>query len=191
MINQLHLERLTTSMLPRNTYCSNSSANVGMGTCVVNTWLTRRIVQPHNCTLFYLRNKHPDLPVCLPEKIVRNYKNIINLAFNNGTQCIPTCFRREIKLVMHEMPSLNSSTTSDDDSAFHLEFAYDALQETMFEEVVTTTVPGFVAQIGGQFGLFLGISIFTIAHLVLLLILGFGHFSKYCFESQIFERYRP
>lgn len=167
-------------MLPTNPHCSNSSSAIGVGTCVVNSWLESRVVRPLNCTLFYMQNKYPDLPVCAPEKIIRTYNNVINQAVDNETRCLPACFRRETNI---NMQSVDNSFTSkvDSDYTFYLEFAFDNLQETLFEEVVTTTVPGFIAEISGQFGLFLGISIFAIAHLVLLLALCFSYLLQLCF----------
>ncbi|KAE9546852.1 hypothetical protein FO519_009936 [Halicephalobus sp. NKZ332] len=182
-LNQLHLERRITSMLPDNPHCSNSSSAIGVGTCMVNTWLDRRIVNPLNCTVFYLRNKHPELPVCSPKEIVKNYNNMINLAFSNGTQCLPACFRRETKLVMQETKVVTYLLEDASQNVFHLEFAFDALQETMFQEVTTTTVPGFIAEISGQFGLFLGICIFSMAHFVLLIGLGISYFWESCFRK--------
>lgn len=83
--NQLRLARQIISMLPNSPYCSNSTEAIGRGTCLVNSWLKSRIVNPLNCTLFYFQHKFPNLPVCRPEAIVKTYKNVIDLAFNDDT----------------------------------------------------------------------------------------------------------
>ena len=57
------------------------------------------------------------------------------------------------------------------DSVFQLEFAYDALQEEMFQEVVTTTVAGFISEFGGQLGLFVGISATSCVQVLLYTVL--------------------
>ncbi|KAE9547322.1 hypothetical protein FO519_009467 [Halicephalobus sp. NKZ332] len=175
-VNQLHLELQTTSMLPSNPHCSNSTSAIGVGTCVVDTWLKTRVVEPLNCTLFYFQDKYPNLPVCLPDEVVRTYDNVVNQAVENGTRCLPACFRRETELTMLVTKSGKSDVNITGEYAFYLEFAYDDLQETMFQEIVTTTVPGFIAEVGGGFGLFLGISAFTMAHLILLMGLCIFYF---------------
>lgn len=170
-------------MLPNSPHCSNSSSAIGVGTCVVNTWLESRVVNPLNCTLFYLQNKYPNLTICSPEQIIRTYDNVINIAVDNGTRCLPACFRRETHIDMQMAQSITSITGSPEDYTFYLEFAFDNLQETIFQEVITTTVPGLIAEISGQFGLFLGISIFTMAHLGLLVLLAFNYLLRLCFKK--------
>lgn len=44
---------------------------------------------------------------------------------------------------------------------FHVSASFEDLQVDHYEEQLTITLPGFIAQIGGQLGLFLGISVIT------------------------------
>lgn len=53
-----------------------------------------------------------------------------------------------------------------------------------YEEVRTTTFPGFVSQIGGQLSLFLGISIVTVAQFAVHAIFAFYRYFKLkCLQS--------
>jgi len=53
-------------------------------------------------------------------------------------------------------------------SLFHVSASFEDLQVDHYEEKLTITLPGFIAQIGGQLGLFLGISVITMLQVVLV-----------------------
>nr|CAD2209246.1 unnamed protein product [Meloidogyne enterolobii] len=56
---------------------------------------------------------------------------------------------------------------------FHLEASYENLQEEVYEEKLTTTLPGFISQIGGQFSFFLGMSLISLLQFFLIPIINF------------------
>uniref|UniRef100_A0AC34RMW9 Uncharacterized protein n=1 Tax=Panagrolaimus sp. JU765 TaxID=591449 RepID=A0AC34RMW9_9BILA len=182
-MNQLHFNRRVISMLPTNPSCSNDTKAQGVGTCFVSKWLERKIVQPLNCTLFYLSSKHPHLPICEPEKIVSSYKNVVNLAFDNNTRCLPACFRRDATMQM-QITSLSYKFVQNlSDPVYQLEFAYDALQEEMFTEIITTTLPSFIAELSGQSGLVMGITMTTFGDFILWIIFICKKFSLYLWKE--------
>ncbi|CAJ0938435.1 unnamed protein product, partial [Mesorhabditis belari] len=140
--------------------------------CVIRRWLEANIIIPFNCTLSYLKgvSKLPkDLQVCDPSLIVANYINNIQLVWTNGSvteECIPGCKRWDYTVSLQQNPNIDAF----DGYAFNLETSYNDLQYEYVKESYTTSVPGFMSQIGGQFGFFLGLSIITFLQMTIYFI---------------------
>ncbi|KAJ1364200.1 hypothetical protein KIN20_024231 [Parelaphostrongylus tenuis] len=137
--------------------------------CVIRKWLLSNIIYPFNCTLSYLEhidNLPPTTGVCAPEVIVENYYNNIQLVWNSVAvkeECIPGCHRWDYKTALQQTQTLSPFS----DYTFNLEVSFNELQYEYLREVYTTSVPGFMSQIGGQFGFFLGLSIITLLQMIL------------------------
>uniref|UniRef100_A0A915DD72 Uncharacterized protein n=1 Tax=Ditylenchus dipsaci TaxID=166011 RepID=A0A915DD72_9BILA len=70
-------------LLPWNNDCSMSPEFRGKA-CYVRKWLRTKVIEPLNCTVFYLKDKIPGYSVCDPEVIVRNYKTVTNTSLSNA-----------------------------------------------------------------------------------------------------------
>ncbi|KAI1733335.1 amiloride-sensitive sodium channel domain-containing protein [Ditylenchus destructor] len=165
---RLRFRKRRIKMLPPNPHCTTDYNNKGRGYCLVESWLRSRIIEPLNCTVFYMAHKHPEMPVCDPETVVRNYGLVDQadklFAYNKKYtpmkyRCLPACKRDhiDIKLYFSEKrrPGMHNAL-------FQLEASYENLQVEYYEERETTTLRGFISQIGGQMSLFLGISIVSV-----------------------------
>ncbi|KAK0399198.1 hypothetical protein QR680_002935 [Steinernema hermaphroditum] len=165
--NRMRFRLRETKMLPGREGCVQRERGVGRATCFVENW-HKKVVQRFKCALFYLRSKTPNYPVCDPFTIAENYRVLVNFSTEPIT-CLPSCIRYD-----HTVDVFSSelaTTREADRSVFHLEASYTDLQYELIEEVLTTTLPGFVSQIGGQFGLFLGISLMSLVQFGQTLIL--------------------
>ncbi|VDP09092.1 unnamed protein product [Heligmosomoides polygyrus] len=137
--------------------------------CVIRKWLLSNIVYPFNCTLSYLTDigsLPPTTGVCRPDVIADNYYNNIQLVWNSATvneECIPGCHRWDYQTALQQSQTLVPFA----DYTFNLEASFNDLQYEYVKEVYTTSVPGFMSQIGGQFGFFLGLSIITLLQMIL------------------------
>ncbi|VDO27855.1 unnamed protein product [Haemonchus placei] len=137
--------------------------------CVIRKWLLSNIVYPFNCTLSYLTKiggLPPTTGVCKPELIADNYYNSIQLVWNSMNvqeECIPGCHRWDYQTSLQQSQTLVPFP----DYTFNLEASFNDLQYEYVREVYTTSVPGFMSQIGGQFGFFLGLSIITLLQMIL------------------------
>lgn len=108
-----------------------------------------------------------------------NHKLVTIIKF----QCLPACFRRDVTMQMQITSLPNQFVQNMSDSVYQLEFAYDALQEEMFEEIITTTVPNLIAELSGQSGLVMGITLITFADIILLSIFISKKFFKYLWNE--------
>jgi len=150
--------------LPSNSQCTPRLEERGRATCFMSKWLWRKVVSPLNCTVFYLRHKHPEYSVCEPEVIVRNYAKVNDLrgGGNESARCLPACRRTEYTVSLFRSESTILREPARYLPAFRIELSYIHLEVERYEEVITTTLPGFVSQLGGQSGLFVGLSVCTI-----------------------------
>ncbi|KAH7699520.1 Protein DEL-7, partial [Aphelenchoides avenae] len=80
----MHLRAVVYKLLPTNKYCSASPEDRGQGTCPINSWLRTRVIGPHNCTLFYMHHKNPDLEICRPEAVISDYYNVTGTPRERG-----------------------------------------------------------------------------------------------------------
>uniref|UniRef100_A0A0N5CH94 Uncharacterized protein n=1 Tax=Strongyloides papillosus TaxID=174720 RepID=A0A0N5CH94_STREA len=82
-----------------------------------------------------------------------------------SSMCLPGCHRWEYFLTLQQGNALTSFSGFN----FSLDVTYFSLQYQKITEVSTTTIPGFMSQIGGQFGFCLGFSIITIIQIFIYL----------------------
>jgi hypothetical protein len=73
-------------LVPRADLCSNESSAQGRGTCFVSQWLNSNVIHPFNCTFPYMVDlTPPNVNVCHPAYIVRNYKQAVIARYNQDT----------------------------------------------------------------------------------------------------------
>ncbi|KAK0396286.1 hypothetical protein QR680_001657 [Steinernema hermaphroditum] len=113
-------------------------------------------VRPYNCTLVYMPQLPgiPKLPICDMTMIAKNYYDVVQLVLSGAKvaqECVPGCKRWDYQVSLQQTAALQPFK----DYAFNLEASFNDLQYEDMREVLTTTVPGFMSQIGGQFGFFL------------------------------------
>uniref|UniRef100_A0AC34QRH9 Uncharacterized protein n=1 Tax=Panagrolaimus sp. JU765 TaxID=591449 RepID=A0AC34QRH9_9BILA len=141
--------------------------------CFVRNWMFSNIIEPFNCTIPYLPGIVNNTPTCYPSAIVPDYYNSIQLVHSGSMtthDCIPGCRRWEYTVSLQQSAALSPF----DGHAFNLEVSYYDLQYENVKEVYTTSVPGFISQIGGQFGFFLGLSIITVIQIIISLMTATG-----------------
>uniref|UniRef100_A0A0N5A3B6 Acid-sensing ion channel 1-like n=1 Tax=Parastrongyloides trichosuri TaxID=131310 RepID=A0A0N5A3B6_PARTI len=139
--------------------------------CFVRQWLENTIINVYNCTLTYL-NTIPgteNYPICNLSSITSNYYQSIQLVKAgsiNSSLCIPGCHRWEYHPTLQQTPALENFS----DYMFNLEVSFYNLQYESVREIYTTSIPGFMSQIGGQFGFFLGLSIITMFQVIIFIL---------------------
>ncbi|KAI1708076.1 amiloride-sensitive sodium channel domain-containing protein [Ditylenchus destructor] len=155
-------------LLPWNNQCTTLPQYKGKA-CYVIKWLELKVIKPLNCTVYYLRHKIPGYPVCDPETIVKNYKTVTNVSMiGYNERCLPQCHRFDHRIRAFHSDLIPYSIKKPL-PAFRLEMSYVDLEIERYEEVLTTSLPGFVSQLGGQSGLFIGVSACTIIQILLAL----------------------
>uniref|UniRef100_A0A1I7TZX7 Uncharacterized protein n=1 Tax=Caenorhabditis tropicalis TaxID=1561998 RepID=A0A1I7TZX7_9PELO len=97
-------------------------------------------------------------------------------------QCTPGCNRWDYQTSVQQSQTLSPFV----DYTFNLEASFNDLQYEYVKEVYTTSIPGFMSQIGGQFGFFLGLSIITLIQMVL-----YGFHSAFMFAKKHIQRKFP
>ncbi|VDL79011.1 unnamed protein product [Nippostrongylus brasiliensis] len=125
-------------------------------------------VDPLNCTLPYFKGMLPyvhDIPTCHPSVVVEDYDRITSTSIEDY-HCRRACERVE---------NLNQMITSPDYSrsihyAFRVETSFTDLEYEHYTEMRLTTFPGFISELGGQSGLFVGCSVMTIVQLGLWIV---------------------
>uniref|UniRef100_A0A915P998 Uncharacterized protein n=1 Tax=Meloidogyne floridensis TaxID=298350 RepID=A0A915P998_9BILA len=176
---RLRLKKKHISLLNPNQHCSPVEKYIKRGNCYVDS--CERIIQPFNCTIFYFSHKNPKFDVCDPEIIFNNYFSIMNVVDNLSvyqsiSKCLPKCERDIIdtQLFSNKFQDQRSNVGAKNKKFhFHLEASYENLQEEVYEEKLTTTLPGFISQIGGQFSFFLGMSLISLLQFFLIPIINF------------------
>ncbi|KAH7696504.1 Protein DEL-7 [Aphelenchoides avenae] len=171
--NQLIFKRRDIKMLDTNPQCNSDCKHCGKTRCYIGIWLYRRVIRPLNCTLFYERHMSPPgLRVCDPSEIVRTYTNVTDTSLK-GTQCLPDCDREDITVKLISTQDIGIDDRHGKKTpTFRIDAFFSELEVERYEEVRTTTVPGFVAELGGQSNLFLGFSIITAVHAIRCLVLA-------------------
>ncbi|CAI4229387.1 unnamed protein product [Auanema sp. JU1783] len=166
--NRMRLTARYIELIQKNDVCTNKITGRD-AECTIRRWLLSSVVYPFNCTLAYLPNMS-GLPVnkgvCDPSVIADSYYQSIQLVFNSvdvKENCIPGCRRWDYQASLQQSQTL----TPFQSFTFNLEISYNDLQYEYVKEVYTTSVPGFMSQIGGQFGFFLGLSIITLMQMII------------------------
>uniref|UniRef100_A0A0N5AL20 Sodium channel protein Nach n=1 Tax=Syphacia muris TaxID=451379 RepID=A0A0N5AL20_9BILA len=144
-------------MLTNKLDCRVPDEDEGSGTCSLVRWLRETVEKPFNCTFVYTKVYNHSLPTCKPRTIIENYRSVL-LTPTSNFRCLPTCIHNETSLQIYSSPSIYGTN---DKRVFMIEASYPEMQIEEYREIVRTTMPGFVSQIGGQVGLFLGASIIT------------------------------
>ncbi|WKY01617.1 hypothetical protein Q1695_015545 [Nippostrongylus brasiliensis] len=153
------------NMLPRPDVCSTQPFQRGRSTCYVNRWLQEHVLQPFNCTLPSMRSVRAaqGYAVCAPHVIVSNYGKIITSA-SLQNRCMPNCNRLDLA-VDYTTSVIKHRFT------FVLDVFYSDRGYEDYEEIAMVSLPGFISQVGGQLGLFLGVSVVSAIYLLQILSL--------------------
>ncbi|KAI6190925.1 1-Cys peroxiredoxin [Aphelenchoides bicaudatus] len=141
-------------MLDTNKDCSMDPKDRGRATCYVEKYHTSR--------LFYLSHRYPNFKVCDALRVVYNYNMITNAALNSVKErCLPHCNRQVIRFKFYKADISNSFRVTNQ-NVFIFQGSYVDLEYDRYEEVILTTIPGFISELGGQSGLFLAFSIISL-----------------------------
>ncbi|KAI1725788.1 amiloride-sensitive sodium channel domain-containing protein [Ditylenchus destructor] len=190
--NRMHFTARLVELLEHPSDCTTNLIGKDAN-CFVRNWLTVNVIDPYNCTVPYLTDIDgvPKYPTCKPQVLAKEYYNAIQLVHSGSVhshECIPGCTRWEYTVSLQQSPSLAPFTGH----VFNLEASFYDLQYEHVKEVFTTSVPGFMSQIGGQFGFFLGLSIITMIQIIIYfltslakIIYRFAHRTYF----QIFDRF--
>uniref|UniRef100_A0A914H2D0 Uncharacterized protein n=1 Tax=Globodera rostochiensis TaxID=31243 RepID=A0A914H2D0_GLORO len=166
--NRMHITARMIELLEHPSDCSNNVFGKDSN-CFVRNWLSATVIGPHNCTVPYLDNVEgvrADIPTCDPIILARKYEDVIQRVHAGSVHhhdCIPGCKRWEYSVSLQQSPSLQPFANY----SFNLEVSFYDLQFENVEEIRTITFPGFMSQIGGQFGFYLGLSIVTMIQVLL------------------------
>ncbi|KAK0396287.1 hypothetical protein QR680_001657 [Steinernema hermaphroditum] len=168
--NRMRFTARFIELLPHPHVCTDKKFGKDAA-CFVRRWLLSNIVRPYNCTLVYMPQLPgiPKLPICDMTMIAKNYYDVVQLVLSGAKvaqECVPGCKRWDYQVSLQQTAALQPFK----DYAFNLEASFNDLQYEDMREVLTTTVPGFMSQIGGQFGFFLGLSIITLFQIILYAI---------------------
>ncbi|KAH7719715.1 Protein DEL-7 [Aphelenchoides avenae] len=172
--NYIRFSATEIQLFPWNEQCSERPEDKGRASCYVRKWLRTRLIQPFNCTVFYMAHKNPKLDICEPKVLVENYQTMRNNSLNvaagervsdleRNLICKPACERFDHKVQFFRSDS--AALKGNGSAPFTLLASYHDLEFHRYEEVVVTTVPGFVSQLGGQSALFVGFSVISIVQL--------------------------
>ncbi|KAI6197828.1 hypothetical protein M3Y94_01271000 [Aphelenchoides besseyi] len=149
-------------MLPYNEQCSSDVKDQGRARCYVEKYHTSRVLLPFNCSLFYLNHRYPSYEICDPLKVIYNYNIITNAAMNSlGKRCKPACHRTVIGFKFYKT-DISRSFKIYDENYFVFQGSYEDIEMEVYREIPTTTLQGFISELGGQSGLFLGFSIISL-----------------------------
>ncbi|KAL3089206.1 hypothetical protein niasHT_021150 [Heterodera trifolii] len=145
--------------------CQNyKTEEKGRNTCRLKQWLKQKVISQHNCTLFYLDFENGT--ICEPKQIMGNYERITDLRMNKSERCLPACKRSEH--IFSEYTLRGSIWNARNYvPPFRMEVYFTDLQIEVYEEVPTLTVSRFIAQLGGQLGLYIGLSIASFVQIIL------------------------
>ncbi|KAI6216632.1 hypothetical protein M3Y99_01810000 [Aphelenchoides fujianensis] len=153
-------------MLPYNTQCSTEMKDRGRAMCFMEKYHTSRALVPFNCSLFYLSHRYPNYKICNPLVVVYNYNIITNAALSaEGPICMPACHRRTIRFKFYKTDIFALVSSEDRGRRINWELLV-CLQYEVYKEIPTTTLPGFISELGGQSGLFLGFSVISLLNVV-------------------------
>ncbi|KAF7640208.1 hypothetical protein Mgra_00000035 [Meloidogyne graminicola] len=148
--NRMHFVARFIELLEHPNDCTNELIGKDAN-CFVRNWLTANVIDAFNCTVPYLEETKGislNLPIC---------------------DCVPGCSRWEYSVSLQQSPALQPFVQHE----FNLEISFYDLQYEHVKEVYTISVPGFMSQIGGQFGFFLGLSIITMIQIVIYALSAF------------------
>ncbi|CAD5228038.1 unnamed protein product [Bursaphelenchus okinawaensis] len=158
----VHFSARLLRMSPFESECSMLEEDKGRATCYVKKYHEYRVLGPLNCSLFYLNHRVEGYQTCEPLDIVYNYNVVVNGAIGFiGERCLPHCNRWYYEFGIYRS-EINERFKPKNETVFRFESGFTNLEYEVYEQIRTTTLPGFVSQIGGQSGLFLGFSVMTL-----------------------------
>uniref|UniRef100_A0A914Q6Z3 Uncharacterized protein n=1 Tax=Panagrolaimus davidi TaxID=227884 RepID=A0A914Q6Z3_9BILA len=163
-------------MLPTPSIGQCDPNSLGRATCFVNNWLKYKVIEQYNCSVFYLHHKRPDVQICDPEIIIKNYDTFVDPSLKDYA-CVPPCLRFDTSIEIYTAMEMAGPAGPIDSgtAAFRIEASYISLEYESYKEILTTTPQGFISELGGQSGLFLGLSIITIIQLLFAISKGIFH----------------
>lgn len=164
-------------LLPKSDGCSTDPIYQGKFTCFVYKWLMQ-LIEQYNCTVPYYKytvihksyNKYiyhlqlsylKDVPICEPDVIVNNFENISLTPSTIGYKCTSACSRIENTVTL----ATSIDTDPDPSYMFRIEASFTYLEYEQYKEIRTTSTAGFISELGGQAGLFVGSSVMSFVQL--------------------------
>ncbi|RCN30282.1 hypothetical protein ANCCAN_23943 [Ancylostoma caninum] len=165
---KFRLRKVSMTRMKEN--CTTDPLLRGRCTCYLNRWLQEKIIEPYNCTLPHLRNVTTSrgYEICSPHVIVKHYGDIMSSSTLKN-RCILNCKRWDLFFDLYVNRHKNSKF-------FRLDFSYRDLSYEEYVEIEMLSLPGFISEIGGQFGLFLGTSIISVIHVICYLFTKLAEF---------------
>ncbi|KAK6748831.1 hypothetical protein RB195_001450 [Necator americanus] len=163
--NRVRFVQKWISMLPDNPKCSLKPLNQGKSTCFVRSWVQNVIVSRLNCTIPYFKGMLSfldDVPVCDPSVVVDDYDRVTSTSVDNFS-CLPACERIENQMQMNTSPDYSRHINY----SFRVETSFTDLEYEHYSEIRQTTTAGFVSELGGQSGLFVGCSVMSVVQVIL------------------------
>ncbi|KJH41906.1 hypothetical protein DICVIV_12110 [Dictyocaulus viviparus] len=167
--NRVRLTQQRISMLSDNPLCTENPLNQGKSTCFVYNWIRDVLLTPLNCTLPYFKGMLSYLDnatVCDTSIVINDYYRITS-SIRKNYNCLVACER-----TVNEMQMLTSQDFTHNISySFRLEISFGDLQYQHYSESRLTTAAGFISELGGQSGLFIGCSVMSVIQLVFSVLL--------------------
>uniref|UniRef100_A0A0K0DVS3 Acid-sensing ion channel 1 n=1 Tax=Strongyloides stercoralis TaxID=6248 RepID=A0A0K0DVS3_STRER len=156
-------------LIEKNMNCANEIEG-NNNICFLKNFLKSKIIGPYNCIFSYLKHIYfyEKYPICNLSTIIHLYyenPHILRLPSKSQTKCIPGCNRWQYFTTLQ----VGNMLTQFSGYHFNLEMSYLNLQYEQITESYTTSIPTFIAEIGGQLGLFLGISVITLLQIIIYL----------------------
>ncbi|EYC43023.1 hypothetical protein Y032_0506g2677 [Ancylostoma ceylanicum] len=179
--NRVRFVQRKISMLPENPTCSQSPLDQGKSTCFVYNWVQRVIVSQLNCTLPYFKGMLSylnEVPVCHPSVVIDDYDRITSTILENFS-CLPACERVE----NHRQMITSNDYTRNMNYSFRIETSFTDLQYEDYSEIRMTTALGFISELGGQSGLFVGCSILSVVQIIVSVVIFCVAFSLKIYKT--------
>uniref|UniRef100_A0A0N5A3B5 Acid-sensing ion channel 1 n=1 Tax=Parastrongyloides trichosuri TaxID=131310 RepID=A0A0N5A3B5_PARTI len=169
--NRFRFKEQQYVLMSGDSQCNNSLDYNGRSSCFINYWLQQHVYSKYKCTFWYMKYHSPNIEICDPSIIIKNYNSIMPVDIQN-VPCLQSCTRSEtsIELLSRPFNPKLAGISQDTFPLFRIEMSYTNLQTELYKEIVTTTLPGFISQIGGHSGLFLGFTIITALQFIIILI---------------------
>uniref|UniRef100_A0A914VYD2 Uncharacterized protein n=1 Tax=Plectus sambesii TaxID=2011161 RepID=A0A914VYD2_9BILA len=158
--NRMRFTASRVRFLHESSVCTNNVSLIG-ATCYVRQWYEHDVFKRFNCSFAYMHQEIPsdEYPVCPVGLITSNYyKNSIPYE----DKCMLGCDRWNYEMQM----MVYSGADRFKDFKFSLEASFTNLQYEDYEQIRTISIFGLIAQMGGQLGLFAGMSVLTITQII-------------------------
>ncbi|CEF71453.1 Na+ channel, amiloride-sensitive family-containing protein [Strongyloides ratti] len=169
--NRFRFTQQQYDLLAGDSQCNNDPNYKGRGSCFITQWLNEKIINKYKCTFWYMSYRSPNMTICHPSIIIKNYNDIMPLDIQS-IPCLQSCKRHEttVELISRPYNFKLAGFGKDTLPLFRIEMSHTLLQTELYKEIITTTVPGFISQIGGHSGLFLGFTIITILQFLIVIL---------------------